>query len=223
MGIGAMGAAVFLVFTFDALAPLALRSLHVGVSLLGIAIGGIGLGAAIGSIVVGQWGQRFHPFSIMGAGKVLAGGCVALVGAGVIADVHLHAAIWTPVLVAIGVGAAAILVPYGFVLQSETPPGLIGRVSVTGDAVQTILGLSAPPLGAVVAAVFGVGTLFAVAGGTLAVLGLVVYVLRPTLQPIAAPEEPTATEEPASPAHGSVVVGDTSVVAHGVEEEVGGQ
>lgn len=222
LGIGAMGAAIFLVFTFDALAPLALRSLDVSVKLLGLAIGGIGLGAALGSLAVGQWGQRFHPFALMGWGKVLAGGSVALVGLAVVADLHLHAAIWIPVLVAIGVGAAAILVPYGFVLQSETPPNLMGRVSVTADAVQTVLGLSAPPLGAVVASVFGVGTLFAVAGGGLALLGVVVYAIRPTLEPIqVTPEEAFAagTEEPASPAAGSVVFGDTSVTAHGPLDE----
>lgn len=84
VAIGGMAAAVFIVFTFDTLSPLALRSLGLGQSVFGVAIACVGAGAALGTVVVGQYGRRWQPFGLMGGGQAVAGGLVALIGLAVV-------------------------------------------------------------------------------------------------------------------------------------------
>jgi hypothetical protein len=79
-------------------------------------------------------------------------------------------------------------VPYGYVVQVETPPKLLGRVFATAGGVQNALLLMAPPLGAVLAELWGVGFVFTAAGIALALLGLVVFFLRPAVATQAATE-----------------------------------
>jgi ABC-type transport system involved in cytochrome bd biosynthesis fused ATPase/permease subunit len=81
----------------------------------------------------------------------------------------------------IGLSAAAVFVPYGYVIQVETPPELLGRVFATAGAIQNAFLVMAPPLGAVLAELWGVGFVFTAAGIAFALLGLVVFFLRPTV------------------------------------------
>jgi MFS family permease len=178
LSIGSMAATVFLVFMFDSLSPLALHSLGVRAGLLGVAVGTIGGGAAVGTIVIGSMAQQLNPFSLMATGKLLVGGGVAGLGIGLLHHAHVATPVWLAALAAIGVGAAAILVPYSFVLQTRTPPEVMGRVVVGADAVQTLLAVGAPLAGAAIATRYGLGPLFTVAGAGLVVLSAVVWSVR---------------------------------------------
>jgi hypothetical protein len=79
-------------------------------------------------------------------------------------------------------------VPYGYVVQVETPPELLGRVFATAGGIQNAFLLMAPPLGAMLAELWGVGFVFTAAGIALALLGLVVFFLRPAVATQAATE-----------------------------------
>ncbi|MBI3964000.1 MAG: MFS transporter [Chloroflexi bacterium] len=179
--IGSMGAALFIIFTFDSISALGLKELGLGESLLGLAIGSIGLGTALGAVAIGQWGQQIHPFLLMGAGQILCGALVGIIGAAILLHARGTEFAWIPVWLLIGAAAAAITLPYVYVLQSETPPELIGRVSATANAVQTALQLVAPPSAAVLTEWLGVGFVFAGTGTALAVLGLIVLLCHPSL------------------------------------------
>ena len=61
IAIGSFGAALFLLFCFDALSPLAFKELGVGKALFGLAIAGIGLGGVLGTIAVGRYGGERQP------------------------------------------------------------------------------------------------------------------------------------------------------------------
>ena len=76
---------------------------------------------------------------------------------------------------------------YGYVIQVETPPALLGRVFATAGGIQNAFLLMAL-LGAVLAELWGVGFVFTAAGIALALLGLVVFFLRPTVATQAATE-----------------------------------
>ena len=78
--------------------------------------------------------------------------------------------------------------PYGYVVQVETPPELLGRVFATAGGIQNAVLLLAPPVGAVLAERWGVGVVFTAAGIALALLGLVVFFLRPVVATQAATE-----------------------------------
>jgi len=172
-------AAIFLLLAFDSLAALAFRELGVGRALFGIAIAAIGAGGVLGAIAVGRYAGGVNPFVLMGGGCALVGGLVALMGLALVADLDAPAVTWTPVLLVIGVASAGVLVASPTILQKETPPELMGRVSTSAAALPTVCQLLGPIVGAALAEWQGVGFVFAVCGGGLAVLGLIVLVAHP--------------------------------------------
>jgi MFS family permease len=181
LAVFSMAAALFMIFTFDGLGPLALRDLGVGEALLGLAMGSVGLGTALGAVAVSQWAARIHPFVVMGAGKVVAGLLVAVVGGAAMLNANAAGVAWIPIWLAIGVGGAAIFVPYGYILQRETPPELMGRVFASANGLQTTFQLAAPVIGAAIAEITGIGFVLAVFGVGLAIVGVAVILLRPTV------------------------------------------
>ena len=200
LAIGSMSAALFMIFIIDSIGVLVLKELGVSRGLFGLAVGSIGLGTVLGALAVGQYGKKVHPFRIMGGGQILSGGMVALLGLAVIADVGGNGLQWVAVYMLIGFAAAAIFVPYGYVLQVETKQELIGRVFATADGVETGFQLIAPALGAALSEVWGVGPVFGVAGVALAVVGAIVFVMRPQVgTKDAEPSEPRLEPSP-SPA-----------------------
>lgn len=183
--------AMFIIFTFDSMGVLALKELGVGEALFGFTIGSIGLGTAVGAIAIGQWGKQIHPFITMGLGQIAGGLVIALVGLGVALQARGSAA-WLIIYLLIGLSAAAVFVPYAYVVQVETPSELLGRVFATAGGIQNSLLLMGPPLGALLAERWGVGSVFIVAGLVLTLLGLVVFVLRPAMASQAANESPSS-------------------------------
>jgi MFS family permease len=176
-----MTAALFMIFAFDGLGPLALRQLGVGEALLGVAIGSIGFGAATGAVVVTQWARGLHPFVLMGGGKMIAGLLAAVVGAAAIVHSNAGGLAWIPVWLGIGLSSAAIFVPYGYILQRETPPEMMGRVFASANSLQTAFQLAAPVLGAALAETIGIGFVLGAFGLGLSVVGLTVLLLRPAV------------------------------------------
>ena len=144
-----------------------------------LAIGSVGFGTAVGAILVSQWGMRLHPFVVMGSGKLIAGLLVAVVGAAAMVQANAAGLTWIPVWLGIGLAGAAIFVPYGYILQHETPPEMMGRVFASANGLQTIFQLAAPVLGAALAEIVGIGFVLAVFGLGLAVVGLAVLLIRP--------------------------------------------
>jgi len=181
IAIASMSAAVFLVFTFDTLSPLALRALGFGPSLFGLAVGGIGLGAVAGALAIGSFGQRVQPFKLLGGSKAVAGVLVALVGLGAVLELDSSPYLWLPAVLGIGLASAGVLVSFPTILQLETPPHMMGRVAATAQAIPTTLQLIAPVLGAAVATAVGVGWVLLVSGSALAAVGAIVFLAGPSV------------------------------------------
>lgn len=172
------GATIFLLFCFDSLSALAFQQLGVSKALFGLAIAGIGAGGVLGTIAVGRYGGDVNPFLLLGGGTAIVGGCVTLLGVALLADLGAPPWIWTPVLMVVGIASAGILVASPTIIQKETPPELMGRVSTSATAIPTGLQMFAPIAGAAIAEWQSVGFLFAVAGGALAALGIAVAAAR---------------------------------------------
>lgn len=173
MALTGMTATVFLVFTFDTLSPLTLAALGIPQSMLGFAIAGIGFGAVLGSLVIGQWGTRLPDSLLMSGCQMVAGTLVALVGFAAVTHVHVPKLVWLAGMILTGVAATGIIMSFSLALQRGTPEPLLGRVSSSAEVMPTVMQLIAPPIGAAVASAFGVGWVLALAGAFLAVLGLV--------------------------------------------------
>ncbi|MGW3103151.1 MFS transporter [Streptomyces sp. NPDC001100] len=171
MAIACLSATLFLVLLFDTLSPLLLPELGLPRSLYGAAVASVAVGAAVGSVAVAHLGQQRGPFTILGASQAATGVLVALVGVAATVGVRVAAVSWLPVTVGIGLCSAGILVVFGYLVQRETPPELIGRVSTVAMVVPTALQLAAPVAGAALATWIGIGWVLTGAGGGLAVLG----------------------------------------------------
>ncbi len=169
--IAGFGATLFLLFCFDTLSPLAFQELGVSKALFGIAIAGIGAGGVLGTIAVGRYGGEVNPFVLLGGGTAIVGGCVALMGLALVSDLGLPPWFWTPVLVVVGVASAGILVASPTIIQKETPPELMGRVSTSATSIPTGLQMLAPIVGAALAEWQSVGFVFTTAGAALVALG----------------------------------------------------
>ncbi len=178
IGIFGMAAATFLLVAFDTLSPLAFIQLGASKAVFGVAIASVGLGGVVGAILVGRYGGETNPFVLMGASEVVVGGLVALVGYGLLAHLGLPPLVWAPVLLVVGLAAAGVLIAAPTIMQRETPPEMMGRVSASASAVPTVFQVFAPIVGAAIASWRSVGFVFAVAGGGLALLGVVMLILR---------------------------------------------
>jgi MFS family permease len=189
IAIASMSAAAFMIFIIDSLGVLALKALGVNEALFGLAVGAIGLGTTLGALAVGQWGKRFNPLGIMGSGQALSGAMVAVLGGAVLLNLRGTGFEWALIYMVTGLAAAAVFVPYAYVLQINTPQQMLGRVFATADALETVFQLVAPPVGAVLSQIWGVGWVFGVAGAALAVVGLLVFGIGPRLsgQPAGVP------------------------------------
>jgi predicted MFS family arabinose efflux permease len=176
--IAGFGATIFLLFCFDTLSPLAFQQLGVSRALFGLAVAGIGAGGIIGTIAVGRYGGEVNPFVLLGGGTVVVGGCVALVGLALVSDLGLPPWFWTPLLMVVGIASAGILVASPTIIQKETPPELMGRVSTSATSIPTGLQMFAPIAGAALAEWQSVGFVFSSAGAALVLLGAGVVAAR---------------------------------------------
>ena len=170
--------ALFIIGTFDSMSALALQVLGFDSSLFGFAVGCIGLGTVLGGLIVGQWGRRFSPLRLMASGDIGVGIMIGLIGLGVIIQLHIWPLLWTILWLLGGLAVAGMIVPYGYLLQKETPPEMMGRVSSMASGIQTAFQFLAPLVGAIIADLFGVGNVFAVAGVALLLVGGAVWLVR---------------------------------------------
>lgn len=194
LGIGSFGVAIFLVLMFDTFIPLALRALGFHPTFLGFAYTFSGLGTVIGVVLVGQRGERLAPLRLMSVSQALVGLIVAGLGVMILVKLHEPVLGLFLLLVALGFCGSGLLVAFPYLLLSQTPPDMVGRVAAFAGFVPTGMQLAGPVVGAAIIAASGVGWVFGIAGAALAVLGLTVTALPLSgCRPVAAPE-PDATE-----------------------------
>ncbi len=93
-------------------------------------------------------GDNVHRCAIGGLQVLLMGlGGLEVIGGGVYC--------WFIVFLVLGMASSAVLIPFGYIMQMETPQHLIGRVSATTNAVQNTTMLVSPSIGAFLAKIFG--------------------------------------------------------------------
>lgn len=173
-----MAATVFLVFTFDTLTPLALEGIGYGPGMLGEWLACVGIGAVIGTVLIGQWGGGLAPLRLMGVSQAVVGLGVAAIGLTVQHAHHPPVAAVLPVPLAVGFAASGLLIAYPVILQTSTPARLMGRVMAFAGILPTVLQLAAPAVGAALANAFDVGAVFTASGLCIVVVGVAVVAQR---------------------------------------------
>jgi len=171
LAIGSLAATLFLVLSFDTLAPLILPELGVPKSWFGLVVAAVAAGAAIGTVLVGRRGSGRNPVALLGGSQAATGVLIALIGVAMVAGFRAPAPAWLPLVAGVGLCSAGILVLSTYLIQRETPQALMGRVGAVASVVPAALQIAAPVAGATAAAHLGVGAVLAGAGGGLALLG----------------------------------------------------
>lgn len=231
-----MAATVFLVFTFDTLTPLALGNMGYGPEMLGEWLACVGVGAVVGTVLIGQWGGGIAPLRLMGGSQAVVGLGVAAIGLTVQHTHHPPVAALLLVPLAVGFAASGLLIAYPVILQTSTPARLMGRVMAFAGILPTVLQLAAPAVGAALADAFDVGAVFTAAGLCIVVVGVAVLAQRVGTGGADADAETAETEatagiETAAATEAAVGIGTAGgaagvsgvaddVLAHGAESEV---
>ncbi|MBY0120891.1 MFS transporter [Bacillus sp. S/N-304-OC-R1] len=171
-------AAFFIIFLYDGLFVFIAQLLGFTSGNFGLLISGVGFGSVVGSLLLGKWTHwKNKPIHFMSGASMLSGSLIIMVGLGSFGFIQLPVFLWIFGAFLLGLLGSGEAVPYGYVLQSQTPQPLMGRVSSAAMSLQTFSMLIAPAAGALLAKVAGVPTVLIGAGIATCLLGSVVLFL----------------------------------------------
>ncbi|WP_394136950.1 MFS transporter [Cytobacillus oceanisediminis] len=165
-------AAFFIIFLYDGLFVFIAQHLGFSEGNFGLLISAVGFGSVAGSLLLGQWTKwNRKPIHLMASSALFSGTLIIAVGLGGVGVFNLPPLTWIIGACLLGLLGAGKSVPYGFVLQSETPKHMMGRVSAAAMSLQTFSMLIAPAAGALLARWLGVPSVMIGAGMATILLG----------------------------------------------------
>ncbi|MBT2687822.1 MFS transporter [Bacillus sp. ISL-47] len=166
-------AAFFIIFLYDGLFVFIAQHLGFNEGNFGLLISAVGFGSVVGSLILGQWTKwNRKPIHLMASSAVISGTLIISVGLGGMGILEFPQLVWILGACLLGLLGAGESVPYGYVLQSETPKNIMGRVSAAAMSLQTFSMLIAPAAGALLAKWLGVPFVLIGAGMATILLGL---------------------------------------------------
>ena len=157
--------AFFIIFLYDGLFIFVAQNLGFSGEEFGLLVSSVGFGSVIGALFLGRFtGWKNKPIQLMATASVMSGSLILTIGIGVLGIFELPKILWMAGAFLLGILASAEGVPYGYVLQSETPKNIMGRVSSAAASLQTFSMLVAPAAGALLAKSIGVSGVLIGAG-----------------------------------------------------------
>jgi MFS family permease len=170
-----LAAGMFIIFLYEALFTPWAKGMGFLESELGYIMTANGLGMVIGAIFIGKWTfWKNSPLHLMLYSGIVSGLFVSLFGFGSLEVLILPKWAWISVFFLLGCTAAGAYVPFGFILQKETPAALMGRVSGASNATINLAMLIGPVAGGFLATWLGASYVFIGAGLLLTIYALVV-------------------------------------------------
>jgi DHA3 family macrolide efflux protein-like MFS transporter len=162
--ISSMVAAIFALGAFDALIAVDVRDILAAQSqvasaeaqsrIFGAIVSIAGVGTIIGSLLIGRFGQHWPRLHLVMLGILSIGLSIFLLSA--------LGRVWVTLACSFGfgLGVAGALVPSQTLIQEETPPELLGRVSSTSISLMTVAQLAAISVSGTVANWIGIRNLY---------------------------------------------------------------
>lgn len=171
-------AAFFIIFLYDGLFVFIAKQIGFHEGNFGMLVSAVGAGSVAGSLLLGQWtGWNRKPIHLMSSSAILSGTLIAAVGLGGLGILNLPQLAWIIGACLLGLLGAGESVPYGYVLQSETPKQMMGRVSAAAMSLQTFSMLIAPAAGALLAKKLGASFVMIGAGMATTLLGFTMLLI----------------------------------------------
>jgi MFS family permease len=177
--------AFFIIFLYDGLFVFVAQDLGFAGEEFGLLVSSVGFGSVVGALLLGRFtGWKNKPIQLMASASFMSGILILLIGIGVYGIFELPKILWMAGAFLLGILASAESVPYGYVLQSETPKKIMGRVSSAAASLQTFSMLVAPAAGALLAKWIGVSGVLVGAGISTFFLGTfaLAFLLRKTAE-----------------------------------------
>ncbi len=162
-----MAAGYFAMFFYDTLIPPLIRSLGFTPTDLGLALASVGAGGVIGALGLSLGPEPRRPFLWIGAGAFVAAVLVIWIGLAELGMAAMSRPLFLAVFGVVGFATALTVVPFRTILQNNVAEARMGRVTALSEAANTIALLSAPFIGAAVAAAFGIGAAFVLGGAVM--------------------------------------------------------
>jgi MFS family permease len=170
-----LAAGMFIIFLYEALFTPWAKGMGFQQSELGYILTANGLGMVIGATIIGKWTfWKNRPLHMMLYSGIVSGLFVTLFGFGSLELLILPKWAWASVFFFLGCTAAGAYVPFGYILQKETPATLMGRVSGASNAIINLAMLIGPIAGGFLATWIGPSYVFIGAGLLLTIYALVV-------------------------------------------------
>lgn len=165
---------MFIIYLYDSFfAPLS-QNLGLDKTGYGLISSSLGAGSVVGSILTGMFSRwKKNPLLFMTFGRVISGFLLLVVGFGCYGLAKENLFFWMVMFFVIGCIGTALFIPFGYILQIETPPHMMGRISAFSTAVQSIASLLAPIIGAYIGNWFGLGSVFIGSSVLFIILGLI--------------------------------------------------
>jgi len=170
--------AFFIIFLYDGLFVFIAQNLGFTAGNFGMLISAVGLGSVAGSFLMGNWTKwKQKPIHVMASASLFSGSFIILIGLGSMGIMTLPQVYWVIGAFFLGFMGSGEAVPYGFLLQAETPKHMMGRVSAAATSLQTFSMLIAPAIGSILAKWLSTSIVLIGAGGATFVMGAIVLTL----------------------------------------------
>ncbi|WP_409275399.1 MFS transporter [Neobacillus sp. SCS-31] len=170
-------AALFIIFLYDGLFIFIAKSIGFTGESFGLLVSAVGLGSVAGALFLGNWTRwKSLPVQFMAGSALFSGLLIICIGLGGHRVFTLAEWGWMIGAFMLGVLGASQSIPYGYVLQSETPSQLMARVSAAAASLQTFSMLVAPAAGALLAKLISVPNVMLLAGAATTLLGVCILV-----------------------------------------------
>jgi predicted MFS family arabinose efflux permease len=164
-------AANFTFFLYDTQIALLTIQLGYDATAFGLTITASGIGGITGAFLAGLMKPN-RPLLLMGLAALVSGPVTVATALAAAWGFAIPFPLFCLVMAVMGGTTVFMLVPYRSVIQSETPPDRIARVTSAGEAAMTTAMMAAPLLGSLVVSSFGVPAPFIIGGGLIILLGL---------------------------------------------------
>ncbi|WP_433750783.1 MFS transporter [Falsibacillus pallidus] len=171
-----LSAGMFIVFLQEALITPWAKMMGFGKAEFGLIVSASGLGMVVGAVALGKWTfWDKNPMKIMLFSGFFTGFFVCLFGLGVINLILLPKIMWVSIFFLTGIISSGAYVPFGYILQKETLPEVMGRVSGASNSIINLSVFLGPMAGGVLAASFSMSFVFIASGLLLTTYAIIVY------------------------------------------------
>ncbi len=173
-----MGAGYFAMFFYDTLIAPMTRDLGYTETILGLSLAAVGAGGVFGALALGTGQADRRPFVLVAIGSGIA--AVIIIGIGVfeVTGKPLGHIVFIGLFGLLGFCTAMTVVPFRTVIQNNVSSARIGRVTALSEALNTIALLTAPFIGAAIAATYSIGAAFICGGGVMLLVAIRAAYLR---------------------------------------------